>query len=237
MAALATRTYKDITADRCGGTHHRRALLVALLVLLPWTAHAWCFDAAGAATGTSPALLRAIAKAESGLNPRAVNDRHFSTTKTMDIGLMQINTSWLPALQRYGITTSSLYDPCTNVTVGAWILSDLIQRLGDNWDAVGAYNASCTRLGAAECRAARSRYAWRVHSRLGPVQPAATATAATAAAPAAPLAAPIRPGVHKPGGGLLAYAVKSPASATLADGRDETAVAPPPSDEPAGSPR
>jgi hypothetical protein len=39
-------------------------------------------------------------------------------------------------------------------------------RHGANWDAVGAYNAACTRLQPTDCAAARSRYAWQVYRQL-----------------------------------------------------------------------
>jgi len=56
---------------------------------LPWNA---CFDAAARHYRLHPALLRAIARQESGMNPRAIGK---NTNGTLDLGLMQINTSWL----------------------------------------------------------------------------------------------------------------------------------------------
>jgi len=55
---------------------------------------------------------------------------------------MQINTGWLPVLERYGITQQKLFDACTNTYVGAWILAQNISKLGYSWNAIGAYNAA-----------------------------------------------------------------------------------------------
>src|SRR5690606_36371621 len=57
------------------------------------------------------------------------------------IGLMQINSAWLPVLGRWGITEERLYEPCISAYVGAWILAGNIARHGRTWRAVGAYNA------------------------------------------------------------------------------------------------
>lgn len=99
---------------------------------------AQCFEWASRRYGMSTHLLQAIALQESGLNPRAVNR---NTNGSTDIGLMQINSSWTPVLARYGIRTEDLWDPCTNILVGAWILGDNLARLGPTVEALGAYNA------------------------------------------------------------------------------------------------
>jgi soluble lytic murein transglycosylase-like protein len=52
---------------------------------------------------------------------------HKNTDGSIDYGSMQINSIWLPQLEKYGISKKELRDdPCTNVEVGTWILSQAI---------------------------------------------------------------------------------------------------------------
>jgi len=98
----------------------------------------FCFDEAAAHYDVPVELLKAIAKVESGFNARAV---HRNSDGSEDIGGLQINSSWLPVLRKYGITRQDLFDPCINTYIGAWVLAKNIQSLGYNWTAIGAYNA------------------------------------------------------------------------------------------------
>ena len=125
-----------------------------------------CWDGAAQRYQINARLLYAIAKCESDMRPGVVNRSHRARTGTYDIGLMQINSSNLQRLGAYGIDEQQLYDACTNIHVGAWILADKIQRHGLSWEAVGAYNAACTELKGKDCSAARSRYAWCVYRNL-----------------------------------------------------------------------
>lgn len=138
---------------------------LAILASTPIWALA-CWDDAAQRYGVSAKLLYAIARVESNLNPKAVNRTHIERTGSYDIGLMQINSGHLSALSRHGIREADLYEPCTNIQVGAWLLSDLFSRHGATWDAVGAYNASCSQLKEGACTKARTQYAWRVYRQL-----------------------------------------------------------------------
>ncbi|WP_176047059.1 transglycosylase SLT domain-containing protein [Burkholderia sp. BCC1644] len=115
------------------------ASTIAMSCALHGVARADCLDDAAAFQHVSVSLMRGIAQVESGMNPNAVNT---NTNGTVDIGLMQINSTWLPTLAREGITRESLFDACTNAYVGAWILSQNIRQLGPNWNAIGAYNSA-----------------------------------------------------------------------------------------------
>ena len=160
----------------------RIATAIVVLCLAPSLASSACWDEAGERYGVSPHLLYAMARVESSLNPAAVNNSHRKDTGSYDIGLMQINSSHLPRLARHGINEADLYDPCTNIHVGAWLLADEFSRYGVSWEGVGAYNAACTQLRGKDCRTARTKYAWLVYRHL----PTAViqATAARIAAPA-----------------------------------------------------
>jgi soluble lytic murein transglycosylase-like protein len=122
-----------------------RLMFIGLLVAAFSTAVAAeaaenCWESSGARYSVPPTLLYAIAKTESGLNPRAVN--RANANRSVDVGLMQINSFWFPVLSRYGISRDHLFDPCTSIEVGAWILAQNFKTHGVNWKAVGAYNAA-----------------------------------------------------------------------------------------------
>ena len=138
--------------------------LAVLAVMPSWALPCW--DEAAQRYGVPIELLYAIARTESNLNPEAVNRSHLQRTGSYDIGLMQINSGHLHKLARYGIREADLYEPCTNLHVGAWLLADSFSRRGVSWDAVGAYNAACSKLKGDACNQARARYAWRVFQRL-----------------------------------------------------------------------
>ena len=127
------------------------SLLLGLSTTFVESPHAFCYEEAGNRYGVSPRLLHAISKGESNFNPFAINH---NTNSSYDFGLMQINSSWEPTLRRMGIRWDSLSDPCTNVMVGAWVLSQCIQEYGYTWSAVGCYNS--------RTHSKRDRYAARI---------------------------------------------------------------------------
>ncbi len=122
-----------------------------------------CWDEVARTHGVDPWLLYGIAIVESGLDPAALNLGHLGRTGSYDIGLMQINSRNLPALTKLGVAPEQLWDPCTSIQVGARILREKFDRQGQGWEAVGAYNAACTRLKGVACRQARMTYAWKVY--------------------------------------------------------------------------
>ena len=124
---------------------------------------ATCWDEASNDYGVPVDVLKAVAKTESGFRPNAINKNKDGSE---DVGFMQINSSHLATLGKYGITRESLLDACINLKVGAWILSENSKRLGWNWDAIGAYNVGCAKLDRVECNRRRASYAWKVYSAL-----------------------------------------------------------------------
>ena len=133
-------------------TRTKWLVVTAVLILFTVThGHAFCFDSAAARYGVAPSVLRAIAYGESSNNPSAIN---YNKNGSHDIGLMQINSSWLPTLAKQGIRSGDLWDPCTNLMVGAWILADCFEQFGNRWQSVGCYNSRTPRI--------RDRYAARI---------------------------------------------------------------------------
>ncbi|TAL25327.1 MAG: murein transglycosylase [Nitrospirae bacterium] len=132
--------------------HRIFGLFILSLLFIPSPLNAFCFEEAGRAYDVNPKLLETIAMTESNLRPDAVNKNRDGT---QDIGLMQINSSWIEKLELNAAYL--IEDPCYNTFAGAKILRQCIDRHGYDWEAVGCYNASD--------RGKKIRYSWRVFNR------------------------------------------------------------------------
>ena len=98
-----------------------------------------CIAGAAQFHRVDPQLLKAILMVESRLNPSAINH---NTNGTRDIGVAQVNTVHLPALEKHGIGEHELKNGCVNTYVGAWLLSKQIARHGMNWFGIAAYHST-----------------------------------------------------------------------------------------------
>ena len=132
-----------------------RILFLAGILGASPLAFADCFATASAHYHLNETLLRVIALGESGNRSDAV---HVNRDGSRDIGVMQINSTHLAWLATRHITEAALHDRCTNITVGAYLLADLIRQYGPTWRSVGAYGAG-TRM---ENESARQGYATKV---------------------------------------------------------------------------
>lgn len=107
-------------------------------------AAASCWQGAAAYHGVDIWLLYSVAWVESNMRPGQIGK---NKNGTLDLGMMQINTIWLPELRRYGITREQLLDGCTSIYIGAWIMSKNIRSMGYTWRAIGAYNSKTPSIG------------------------------------------------------------------------------------------
>jgi hypothetical protein len=118
---------------------HAAALTCALAATLTPAAQADCIDDAAARYQVNAVVLRAIGWQESRLQPQALGR---NANGSVDIGAFQINSVHLSELGRYGIDRAALADGCTNADVAAWHYRRQIERLGNSWQAVGAYHSA-----------------------------------------------------------------------------------------------
>lgn len=102
-----------------------------------------CWQKAAQSYNLDPWLLLAYAKVESSFKSNAIN-RNSDKSRSLDIGMMQINSFWFPTLGKFGITPQHLLDPCLSLFVSSWIISQNVKRFGYNIDGIGAYNSPNT---------------------------------------------------------------------------------------------
>lgn len=95
-----------------------------------------CFQKEANNRGVELAILLAIAEKESEFNPNALNVSN--ADGSIDVGIMQINSYWIkpPYVKEH------FFEPCFNISFGAYVLRDSLERWGNNWVGVGKYNAN-----------------------------------------------------------------------------------------------
>jgi len=98
-------------------------------------------------------LMMAYAKAESALNPWAVNVEgkvyqpasaaealrivQNNSGASFDIGLMQINVQWM---KKFNISPDEMIKPETNTKFAAWLINKNLTAFGSNWKGLAAYH-------------------------------------------------------------------------------------------------
>ncbi len=103
-----------------------------------------CINAAATAHRLPPGVLVILLNVEGGKLGKVSQN----TNDTVDIGPMQINQIWIPAVARHWRASASatrdalLNSFCANVEAGAWILrTGIDEARGDFWEGVGYYHS------------------------------------------------------------------------------------------------
>lgn len=104
-----------------------------------------CINKAAIIYHVPAVLIISVLKTENGHNGLSKLNKN----GTYDLGPMQINSQWLPRLNSYGFTQYDIqYNPCINVSVGAWILATSIANKNQLWSGVGDYHSHTWNLNA-----------------------------------------------------------------------------------------
>lgn len=128
-----------------------RLALALALSLLPAVGRAaapvpvvGCIESAAAAYRLPPAVVVILLSVEGG----SLGHISQNTNQTVDIGPMQVNSIWVPAVARHwNASTTAAYAAlrdnfCANVEAGTWILRQAMDEAhGDFWEGVGFYHS------------------------------------------------------------------------------------------------
>lgn len=106
----------------------------------------YCVGQAAAFHGVNADVLHAIILVESDGRPLVVNR---NSNGTVDVGMAQINSIHFSELARYGIQPEHLFDECIAAFVAGWHYARQVRRLGNTWQAIGAYHSRTPHLNEA----------------------------------------------------------------------------------------
>jgi len=106
----------------------------------------YCVGEAAAFHRVNADVLHAIILVESDGRPLAIRR---NSNGTVDVGMAQINTVHFAELARYGIAPEHLFDECIAAFVAAWHYARQVRRLGNTWQAIGAYHSRTPHLNEA----------------------------------------------------------------------------------------
>ncbi len=110
---------------------------------------ATCMMMAAQTYTVPPAVLVGIMKVEGGKVGQAVANKN----GTHDLGIMQINTIWVPELaDKWKVSKPHAQkmirdDPCINIHVAAWILRQRIDYTGNLTKGIAGYHSFTPRFG------------------------------------------------------------------------------------------
>lgn len=127
-----------------------------------------CIQTAATVFGIDPLpleILREVEGGRPGLESR-------NTNGTRDLGVMQINSSWLKTLAGFGINETDVRDSaCINVYVAAWIYVQELNRSGDVVLAMARYHSPTPRHQARYLGLVQRAIARRLASDATPSEP------------------------------------------------------------------
>jgi len=104
-----------------------------------FTAQSSCIIAAAQCFNVNPVLIQAIIWQESGNRQHAFN---INKNKTVDVGVMQINSIHFESLKPYAIHEKDLKEnSCVNVFSGTWILNKAVKQNGYTWEGIASYHS------------------------------------------------------------------------------------------------